>query len=408
MKNPLLQPFTTKYQAAPFTEIKEEHFLPAFQELIKLSEKEIDEIVENQEEPTFENVIEALAFSGEKLERVSGIFFNLNSAETNDEIQKIAQEVSPLLTEFSAKISQNSALFEKIKKVFDDKEKYNLNDEQQMLLNETYKGFVRSGALLNGKTQSGTSEMTDEMSFTVNDFKDGIYDISINLTGKRNSQSANGKTVAVDTKQAEPKDEQLKMMWKVNKALVGNKLNLKMNEAGKVISITGFDTIYNKIAASVGSAIKDAKDKTAFINNFKQSFNEKMLKDQFTKNLVLIPAKGVKIGEKWSQSENATPDGKIKLTTTYTLKSVGDGTAQISVAGGIPKKSDKQTQEGVTRSMSSELSQNGTITLDQKTGWVKNQNISVKTTQTETLTDGKQSQTMKSVSNSMVVVNPAK
>ena len=272
----------------------------------------------------------------------------------------------------------------------------------------TFQKDVQTMTAPDGKTQSGTSEMTDEMSFTVNDFKDGIYDISINLTGKRNSQSANGKTVAVDTKQAEPKDEQLKMMWKVNKALVGNKLNLKMNEAGKVISITGFDTVYNKIAASVGSAIKDAKDKTAFINNFKQSFNEKMLKDQFTKNLVLIPAKGVKIGEKWSQSENATPDGKIKLTTTYTLKSVGDGTAQISVAGGIPKKSDKQTQEGVTRSMSSELSQNGTITLDQKTGWVKNQNISVKTTQTETLTDGKQSQTMKSVSNSMVVVNPAK
>ena len=272
----------------------------------------------------------------------------------------------------------------------------------------TFQKDVQTMTAPDGKTQSGTSEMTDEMSFTVNDFKDGIYDISINLTGKRNSQSANGKTVAVDTKQAEPKDEQLKMMWKVNKALVGNKLNLKMNEAGKVISITGFDTVYNKIAASVGSAIKDAKDKTAFINNFKQSFNEKMLKDQFTKNLVLIPAKGVKIGEKWSQSENATPDGKIKLTTTYTLKSVDDGTAQISVAGGIPKKSDKQTQEGVTRSMSSELSQNGTITLDQKTGWVKNQNISVKTTQTETLTDGKQSQTMKSVSNSMVVVNPAK
>ncbi len=164
MKNPLLQPFTTKYQAAPFTEIKEEHFLPAFQELIKLSEKEIDEIVENQEEPTFENVIEALAFSGEKLERVSGIFFNLNSAETNDEIQKIAQEVSPLLTEFSAKISQNSALFEKIKKVFDDKEKYNLNDEQQMLLNETYKGFVRSGALLNEADKEKFKNISIELS----------------------------------------------------------------------------------------------------------------------------------------------------------------------------------------------------------------------------------------------------
>ena len=149
MQNPLLSTFATSYNSAPFSEIKEEHFLPAFAELIKISEKEIDDIVKNPGEPSFENVIEALAFSGEKLDVVSNIFFNLNSAETNDEIQKIAQEVSPLLTEFSAKISQNSALFEKVKKVYDQKDKYNLNEEQQMLLTETYKGFVRSGALLN-------------------------------------------------------------------------------------------------------------------------------------------------------------------------------------------------------------------------------------------------------------------
>lgn len=164
MQNPLLQTFTTKYNSAPFNEIKEEHFLPAFQELIILSEKEISDIIENKEEPTFENVIEALAFSGEKLEVVSGIFFNLNSAETNDEIQKIAQEVSPLLTEFSAKISQNLALFEKIKKVFDEKEKYNLNEEQQMLLNETYKGFVRSGALLNDTDKEKFKNISIELS----------------------------------------------------------------------------------------------------------------------------------------------------------------------------------------------------------------------------------------------------
>ena len=164
MQNPLLQTFTTKYNSAPFNEIKEEHFLPAFQELIILSEKEISDIIENKEEPTFENVIEALAFSGEKLEVVSGIFFNLNSAETNDEIQKIAQEVSPLLTEFSAKISQNLALFEKIKKVFDEKEKYNLNEEQQMLLNETYKGFVRSGALLNDVDKEKFKNISIELS----------------------------------------------------------------------------------------------------------------------------------------------------------------------------------------------------------------------------------------------------
>lgn len=164
MQNPLLQNFSTKYNSAPFHDFKEEHFLPAFQELIKISEKEIDAIVEDPAAPTFENVIEALAFSGEKLDVVSSIFFNLNSAETNDEIQKIAQEVSPILTEFSAKISQNEKLFGKIKKVYDEREKYNLNEEQQMLLNETYKGFVRSGALLNESDKEKFKAISIELS----------------------------------------------------------------------------------------------------------------------------------------------------------------------------------------------------------------------------------------------------
>ncbi len=164
MSNPLLQPFQTIHSSAPFSEIKEEHFLPAFLELIKVSEKEIDAIVNNEAEPTFENVIEALSYSGQQLDVVSGIFFNLNSAETNDEIQKIAQEVSPLLTEYSARISQNEVLFEKIKKVYDEQDKYQLNGEQQMLLSETYKGFVRSGALLNGEDKERFKEISIELS----------------------------------------------------------------------------------------------------------------------------------------------------------------------------------------------------------------------------------------------------
>ena len=164
MQNPLLENFQTPYQSAPFNEIKEEHFLPAFQELIKISEKEIDDIVKNPEAPTFANVIEALAFSGEKLDVVSGIFFNLNSAETNNKIQKIAQEVSPLLTEYSARISQNEQLFEKIKKVYEEQQKYQLNEEQQMLLSETYKGFVRSGALLNESDKEKFKNISIELS----------------------------------------------------------------------------------------------------------------------------------------------------------------------------------------------------------------------------------------------------
>lgn len=162
--NPLLKPFNTAYQSAPFGEIKEEHYLPAFQELIKISEEEIQQITDNSEEPNFSNTIEALAYSGEQLDIVSNIFFNLNSAETNDEIQKIAQEVSPLLTEFSSKISQNEKLFERIKKVYEERENLNLNEEQKTLLNETYKGFVRSGALLDEEDKKKLEKINMELS----------------------------------------------------------------------------------------------------------------------------------------------------------------------------------------------------------------------------------------------------
>ena len=162
--NILTQKFNTKYETAPFQEIKEENYLPAFQELIAQSEKEIDAITNNSAEATFENTIEALAYSGEQLDRVSSIFFNLNSAETNDEIQKIAQEVSPILTEFSSKISQNEKLFQRIKKVFDEKENLNLNEEQKTLLNETYKGFVRNGALLNEEDKKKLEKIDIDLS----------------------------------------------------------------------------------------------------------------------------------------------------------------------------------------------------------------------------------------------------
>ncbi|HAY3561285.1 TPA: M3 family metallopeptidase [Elizabethkingia meningoseptica] len=164
MSNILLEYFQTPFHTAPFDQIKNEDYLPAFQELIKKSETEIEQIASNPEAPTFSNTIEALAYSGEQLDIVSNIFFNLNSAETNDEIQQIAQEVSPLLTEYSSKISQNEQLFNRIKKVYDDKADYILNEEQETLLTETYKGFVRSGALLNEEDKEQLRKINVELS----------------------------------------------------------------------------------------------------------------------------------------------------------------------------------------------------------------------------------------------------
>jgi oligopeptidase A len=143
--NPLLQPF----DIAPFQQIKSEHYKPAIKEAITLAKAEIEQIVNNTDTPTFENTTVALDFTGEKLNRITSIFFNLNSAETNDQIQKIAQEVSPWLSEFRNDITLNEALFRRVKSVFDHKENLELTPEQTMLLEKQYKGFARNGANLN-------------------------------------------------------------------------------------------------------------------------------------------------------------------------------------------------------------------------------------------------------------------
>lgn len=148
MKNILLKIYETPYNTAPFSKINDSDFLPAFKKAIENAKSEIDAIVSNPEQPTFENTIEALEFSGEQLDRISSIFFNLNSAETNDEIQKIAQEVSPMLSEFSNDITLNEALFKRVKTVYDSKDSLHLTTEQQTLLDKKYKGFSRNGANL--------------------------------------------------------------------------------------------------------------------------------------------------------------------------------------------------------------------------------------------------------------------
>jgi len=144
----LTSTFNTKHNTAPFSQIKIEDYQPAFEENIAKARAEIDAIINNSEAPTFENTIEALDFAGQALDRLSSIFFNLNSAETCDEMQKIAQEVSPLLTAFGNDITLNEDLFKRIKAVHEQKDSLNLTPEQSTLLDKKYKSFTRNGALL--------------------------------------------------------------------------------------------------------------------------------------------------------------------------------------------------------------------------------------------------------------------
>lgn len=155
----LTKHFETKHNTAPFSQIKNEDFKPAFDQAISMARHEIDQIIKNSDAPTFANVIEALDYSGETLDRLSNIFFNLNSAETSEEIQLIAQEVSPLLTAFSNDITLNEDLFEKVKAVYDQKDKLNLSPEQFTLLDKKYKGFARNGALLDEGKKSRLREI---------------------------------------------------------------------------------------------------------------------------------------------------------------------------------------------------------------------------------------------------------
>ncbi|QRM88062.1 M3 family peptidase [Lacinutrix sp. WUR7] len=163
-KNILTEKFETAFQTAPFSKIATTDFLPAFKLGIENAKAEIDAIINNSEAPTFENTIEALDFSGEQLDRISSIFFNLNSAETNEEIQKIAQEVSPLLSEFGNDITLNQDLFKRVKTVYNNKADLKLTTEQETLLDKKYKSFSRNGANLPENKKQELREIDKELS----------------------------------------------------------------------------------------------------------------------------------------------------------------------------------------------------------------------------------------------------
>ena len=158
--NPLLNDFNT----APFSKISNTDFKPAIKKGIEIAKAEIDAIVNNIEEPSFENTTVALEFTGEKLNRITSIFFNLNSAETNDEIQKIAQEISPWLTEFKNDITLNEDLFKRVKTVFDLRKTLDLTPEQKTLLDKQYKSFSRNGANLNEVDKNRLREIDTKLS----------------------------------------------------------------------------------------------------------------------------------------------------------------------------------------------------------------------------------------------------
>ncbi|OFX41887.1 MAG: peptidase M3 [Bacteroidetes bacterium GWA2_40_14] len=164
MENPLLTKFDTPFEVPPFEKIKAEHYLPAFKEAMKQQKIAVEKIVNNAEEPIFENTIEAFENSGALLEQVGNVFYNITEAATNDELQKISEELAPLVAEHSDDISMNQELFIKVKSIYDKKDQLLLSVEQITLLDKMYKGFVRGGANLDETAKTRFREINKELS----------------------------------------------------------------------------------------------------------------------------------------------------------------------------------------------------------------------------------------------------
>lgn len=205
--NPLLHIPETPFQTPPFSQIKNEHFLPAIKQLIESAKAEIEAITEQSETATFSNTIETLERSGKLLDRASSVFFNLNSAETNDEIQAIARDVSPLLSEFSNDILLNEVLFDRVKTAYDQTDQDQLNPEQRMLLNKSYKGFVRNGALLNDEQKAKLREIDVALSSLSLEFGEHVlaetnrYELILEDEGDLNGLPEHAKEMAAQIAQ---------------------------------------------------------------------------------------------------------------------------------------------------------------------------------------------------------------
>jgi len=172
--NPFLTEYTTPFGVPPFDLIENEHFIPAFKEGMKSHQAEIDAIVDNNEAATFENTIYALDKSGELLGKVEGVFFNLRSAETNDELDSIARVIQPELTAHSSSIKLNPGLFKKVQELYAKRETLDLTSEQTMVLEKSYRRFVRGGANLEGEAKIRIKEIDKELSMLTMQFGDNL------------------------------------------------------------------------------------------------------------------------------------------------------------------------------------------------------------------------------------------
>jgi peptidyl-dipeptidase Dcp len=206
-KNPFFKPYNTPFDVPPFEKIMAKHYMPAFVKGMADGKMEIEKIAESEAEPTFENTIDSFDKAGELITKVSSVFFSQSSANTNDSLQKVEVEVSPLLSAYRDEILLNSALFKKIKSVYDNQAKFKLTAEQQYLLENLYKGFVRNGANLNKKDQDTLKQLNQRLSVLTVKFSQNILAETNNFKLFVNKEDLKGLPESVVSSAAETAKE---------------------------------------------------------------------------------------------------------------------------------------------------------------------------------------------------------
>ena len=344
MENPFFSEWNTPYEIPDFQRIKTEHYMPAFREGMKQQKEWIDNIANNSEEPTFGNTIVPYEYSGQLLQEVSAVFFNLSECENSPEMEAIAEEVTPLLSAHEDDIALNQKLFARIKAVYDQRETLDLNPEQLRLLEETYKGFVRGGANVPEEQQARFRELNEQIASLTLRFAQNV----LKATNAYKKALPNGDTVTLDIPTWEPfmqtcPDRKLREeVWHAyadrcrdgefdNTKIIDTLVNLRLERA----NILGFpthadyvlDDCLAKTPANVYSCLMDIWAPALKVAKQERDLYQKMLeKDE--PGAKLQPWDWRYYAEKYRAEKYAIDDAEVR--PYFSLDSVREGAFMVA------------------------------------------------------------------------------
>ena len=344
MENPFFSEWNTPYEIPDFQRIKTEHYMPAFREGMKQQKEWIDNIANNSEEPTFGNTIVPYEYSGQLLQEVSAVFFNLSECENSPEMEAIAEEVTPLLSAHEDDIALNQKLFARIKAVYDQRENLDLNPEQRRLLEETYKGFVRGGANVPEAQQARFRELNEQIASLTLRFAQNV----LKATNAYKKALPNGDTVTLDIPTWEPfmqtcPDRKLREeVWHAyadrcregefdNTKIIDTLVNLRLERA----NILGFpthadyvlDDCFAKTPANVYSCLMDIWAPAIKVAKQERDLYQKMLeKDE--PGAKLQPWDWRYYAEKYRAEKYAIDDAEVR--PYFSLDSVREGAFMVA------------------------------------------------------------------------------